>query len=109
MGEGGAGGTGGAGDVAVGAASQGADQAGERRSFLGPLNSAALRRLLITGAFVNIALSATEVALTAYVRQRHALPFRSRVPAQLNGWQRKKHNRIVVRQAERVDETRGQE
>jgi MFS family permease len=69
----GEGGAGGAGDAAVGAASQGADQAGERRSFLGPLNSAALRRLLITGAFVNIALSATEVALTAYVRQRHAL------------------------------------
>ena len=44
-----------------------------RRSGFGPLNSAALRRLLITGAFVNVALSATEVALTAYVRQRHAL------------------------------------
>jgi hypothetical protein len=57
----------------VGAAGQGADQGGERRSFFGPLNSAALRRLLITGAFVNVALSATEVALIAYVRQRHAL------------------------------------
>ena len=44
-----------------------------RRSLLGPLNSAALRRLLLTGALVNVALSATEVALTAYVRQRHAL------------------------------------
>jgi len=44
-----------------------------RRSFLGPLNYAALRRLLLTGALVNVALSATEVALTGYVRQRHAL------------------------------------
>ena len=43
------------------------------RAFLGSLNSAALRRLLITGALVNVALSATEVALTAYVRQHHAL------------------------------------
>ena len=37
------------------------------------LNSAALRRLLVTGALVNLALSATEVALTGYVRQHHAL------------------------------------
>jgi MFS family permease len=66
-------GAGGAGGAAVGAAGQGADQGGLRRSFFGPLNSAALRRLLITGAFVNVALSATEVALIAYVRQRHAL------------------------------------
>jgi MFS family permease len=43
------------------------------RSLLGPLRSAALRRLLITGALVNTALSATEVALTAYVRHHHAL------------------------------------
>jgi MFS family permease len=40
---------------------------------LGPLNSAALRRLLVTGALVNMALTATEVALTAYVRHYHAL------------------------------------
>jgi MFS family permease len=44
-----------------------------RRSALGPLNSAALRRLLVTGALVNMALTATEVALTAYVRHYHAL------------------------------------
>lgn len=48
-------------------------QAPARRSPLGPLHSAALRRLLITGALVNTALSATEVALTAYVRHHHAL------------------------------------
>src|SRR5580704_4053352 len=43
------------------------------RSRFGPLRSAALRRLLITAAFTNAALSATEVALTAYVRHHHAL------------------------------------
>jgi MFS family permease len=43
------------------------------RAILGSLNSPALRRLLVTGALVNVALSATEVALTAYVRQHHAL------------------------------------
>jgi predicted MFS family arabinose efflux permease len=32
-----------------------------------------LRRLLLTGVLVNLALSATEVALTGYVRQHHAL------------------------------------
>jgi hypothetical protein len=37
------------------------------------LRSAALRRLLVTGVLVNLALSATVVALTAYVRQHHAL------------------------------------
>jgi hypothetical protein len=36
-------------------------------------HSAALWRLLLTGALVNLALSATEVALTGYVRQHHAL------------------------------------
>jgi MFS family permease len=66
-------GAGGVGVGGVGAGGAGADQAGDRRPAGRPLNSAALRRLLITGAFVNIALSATEVALTAYVRQRHAL------------------------------------
>jgi MFS family permease len=38
-----------------------------------PLRSAALRRLLITAALTNAALSATEVALTAYARHHHAL------------------------------------
>jgi MFS family permease len=39
----------------------------------GPLRSAALRRLLITAALTNAALSATEVALIASVRLHHAL------------------------------------
>ena len=38
-----------------------------------PLRSAGLCRLLLTGALVNAALSATEVALTGYVRYHHAL------------------------------------
>jgi MFS family permease len=59
-----------------------ANQAGEaghpkqrprRRPPSGPLRSPALRRLLLTGVLVNLALSATEVALTGYVRQHHAL------------------------------------
>jgi len=41
--------------------------------FLGSLGSPALRRLLLTGALANLALSGTEVALTGYVRQHHAL------------------------------------
>ena len=46
----------------------------ERRSRLRvPLRSARLGRLLLTGALVNAALSATEVALTGYVRYHHAL------------------------------------
>jgi MFS family permease len=44
-----------------------------RRSRFSPLRSAALRDLLITAALTNAALSATEVALTAYVRHHHAL------------------------------------
>ena len=44
-----------------------------RRSRFGPLRSAALRELLITAALTNVALTATEVALTAYVRHHHAL------------------------------------
>ena len=44
-----------------------------RRGVLGPLHSPVLRRLLITGGLLNAALSATEVALTGYVRQHHAL------------------------------------
>jgi MFS family permease len=43
------------------------------RSRLGPLRSPALRELLVTAALANAALSATEVALTAYVRHHHAL------------------------------------
>jgi MFS family permease len=43
------------------------------RSRLGPLTAPALRRLLLTGALANAALSGTEVALTGYVRQHHAL------------------------------------
>jgi MFS family permease len=43
------------------------------RPALGVLHSAALRRLLVTGALVNLALSATEVALTGYVRDHNAL------------------------------------
>jgi hypothetical protein len=43
------------------------------RPASGALRSAALRRLLLTGVLVNLALSATEVALTGYVRQHHAL------------------------------------
>ena len=45
----------------------------EGRPALGVLRSVALRRLLVTGVLVNLALSATEVALTGYVRQHHAL------------------------------------
>ncbi len=44
-----------------------------RRSRFGPLRSAALRGLLVTAALTNVALTATEVALTAYVRHHHAL------------------------------------
>jgi Major Facilitator Superfamily len=47
--------------------------AAARRGVLGPLHSPALRRLLITGGLLNAALSATEIALTGYVRQHHAL------------------------------------
>lgn len=48
-------------------------RAASRRRGPGVLRSPALRRLLVTGALVNLALSATEVALTGYVRQHHAL------------------------------------
>jgi hypothetical protein len=51
-----------------------ADHPPERRSPPRlPLRSAGLGRLLLTGALVNAALSATEVALTGYVRYHHAL------------------------------------
>jgi MFS family permease len=48
---------------------------GSRRTHLlrGPLQSPALRGLLVTAALANVALSATEVALTAYTRDHHAL------------------------------------
>ena len=38
-----------------------------------PLRSGALRRLLVSAALANVALTATEVALTAYARHHHAL------------------------------------
>ena len=44
-----------------------------RRSLLGQLRSPALRELLVTAALTNAALTATEVALTSYVRHHHAL------------------------------------
>jgi MFS family permease len=56
-----------------GAARQARRPASPKRRAPGALRSPALRRLLITGALVNLALSATEVALTGYVRQHHAL------------------------------------
>ncbi len=40
---------------------------------LGPLRSAALRELLLVAGLANVALSATEVALTSYVRLHHVL------------------------------------
>jgi MFS family permease len=43
------------------------------RDLLGPLRSPVLRRLLVTAALANAALSATEVSLTAYARLHHAL------------------------------------
>jgi MFS family permease/GNAT superfamily N-acetyltransferase len=52
---------------------RGSAECRETRSRLGPLRSAALRELLVTAALTNAALSATEVALTAYVRHHHAL------------------------------------
>ena len=46
---------------------------GDGGSVWGPLRSVALRRLLITAALTNVALAATEVALTAVTRDHHAL------------------------------------
>jgi MFS family permease len=46
---------------------------GPPRSRFGPLRSGALRDLLVTAALANAALTATEVALTSYVRDHHAL------------------------------------
>jgi MFS family permease len=56
-----------------GGARQARRPAEPKRRVPGALRSPALRRLLVTGALVNLALSATEVALTGYVRQHHAL------------------------------------
>jgi MFS family permease len=56
-----------------GALGQAGRPARARRPATGALHSATLRRLLVTGVLVNLALSATEVALTSYVRQHHAL------------------------------------
>ncbi|HEU5417758.1 MAG TPA: MFS transporter [Streptosporangiaceae bacterium] len=47
--------------------------AGAAGFSLGPLRSAALRELLIVAGLANVALSATEVALTSYVRLLHVL------------------------------------
>ena len=55
------------------AAAEGGLAAPARRGGPGPLHSPALRRLLITGGLLNAALSASEVALTGYARQHHAL------------------------------------
>jgi MFS family permease len=49
------------------------DASAARHGMPGPLRSAGLRELLITAALTNAALSATEVALTAYVRLHHVL------------------------------------
>jgi MFS family permease len=57
----------------TGGAGQARRPADPKRRAPGGLRSPALRRLLVTGALVNLALSATEVALTGYVRQHHAL------------------------------------
>ncbi len=59
--------------AAIGQHSRPAAAARGGRPVLGPLRSATLRRLLVTAALANAALSATEVALTAYARYHHAL------------------------------------
>ncbi|MBO0774752.1 MAG: hypothetical protein J2P34_00445, partial [Actinobacteria bacterium] len=59
--------------VIIGARSPRGNAARASAGGLGPLRSAALRRLLVTAALTNAALSATEVALTAYVRLHHML------------------------------------
>jgi hypothetical protein len=65
--------------IAIIATRPGGDRKAERHhapvrdTAPGPLRSRSLRGLLVTGALVNIALSATEVGLTAYVRHHHAL------------------------------------
>jgi MFS family permease len=59
--------------VIIGAHSRRPASAQAKRPLLGPFRSTALRELLVTAALTNAALSATEVALTAYVRHHHAL------------------------------------
>jgi MFS family permease len=59
--------------VAIGRQSRRPDRPPRKQPLLGPLRSSALRELLVTAALANAALSATEVALTAYVRHHHAL------------------------------------
>jgi MFS family permease len=59
--------------AAIGRYSRRPEHPPDRRSLLGPLRSPGLRELLVTAALTNAALSATEVALTAYVRHHHAL------------------------------------
>jgi MFS family permease len=59
--------------VAIGRQSRRPGRPPRERSLLGPLRSPALRELLVTAGLANAALSATEVALTAYVRHHHAL------------------------------------
>jgi MFS family permease len=63
----------GAATLAIGRHSRRPERPPDRRPLLGPLRTAALRELLVTAALTNAALSATEVALTAYVRHHHAL------------------------------------
>jgi MFS family permease len=63
----------GAATLAIGRHSRRPEHPPDRRPLLGPLRTAALRELLVTAALTNAALSATEVALTAYVRHHHAL------------------------------------
>lgn len=59
--------------AAVGPHSRPAEPGRAGRPLRGPLRTPALRRLLITAALANAALSATEVALTAYAKDHHAL------------------------------------
>jgi len=63
----------GAATAAIGRYSRRPEHPAAQQRMFGPLRSAALRELLVTAALTNAALSATEVALTAYVRHHHAL------------------------------------
>jgi hypothetical protein len=59
--------------IPVSAIAASARGSGPARRSPGLLHTAALRRLLLTAALVNAALSAAEVALIAYARHHHAL------------------------------------
>jgi MFS family permease len=59
--------------IIIGPRSQRVASAADTATGIGPLRSAALRRLLVTAALANAALTATEVALIALVRLHHAL------------------------------------